>query len=121
MNSFRVVGHFGQDPVASTTKNGKDKVQFNIAENTYYKDTVDTNWFPVIAYGNLVKYIVKNGHKGALAIIEGKIVTYKIEKTTRFHILAREIHIVKNLKTEQDTKTEIDYESLGETISDTFE
>lgn len=120
MNSVRITGNLGSNPVESTTKNNKPKVQFSIAENTYFKDTVSTNWFPIIAYGSLVKYIMKNGQKGALAIIEGKLVTYKIEKTTRFHIVAREIRIVKNNKSETENIA-IDYDSFGEEVCDKFE
>ncbi len=77
-NRVQLIGMLGRDPELKEFDSGKQKINFTMATNEYYKndkgDKVETtHWHRVIAWGNTAKYANQYLKKGNRVMIEGKL------------------------------------------------
>lgn len=80
LNKVMVIGYLGRDPEMRFTPSGKSVVSFSIAVDRTWKGSdgekhLDTDWFNVVAWGELAEYCNKSLSKGSQAYIEGRIQT----------------------------------------------
>jgi len=73
-----VIGYLGRDPEMRFTPNGKSVSNFSIACSRSWKGSdgekhTETEWFNVVAWGNLAEISKKFLVKGSLAYIEGRL------------------------------------------------
>ncbi|HCU57941.1 MAG TPA: single-stranded DNA-binding protein [Anaerolineaceae bacterium] len=80
LNKVMVIGYLGRDPEMRYTPNGKSVVSFSIACDRSWKNAdgekqTETDWFNVVAWGDLAEICNKYLSKGSQAYIEGRIQT----------------------------------------------
>ena len=80
LNKVMVIGYLGRDPEMRYTPNGKSVVSFSIACDRSWKNAdgekqTETDWFNVVAWGDLAEICNKHLSKGSQAYIEGRIQT----------------------------------------------
>jgi len=78
LNKVMVIGHLGRDPEMRFTPSGKSVANFSIACNRSWKNaegemTTETEWFNVVAWGNLAEISKQFLKKGNLVYIEGRL------------------------------------------------
>jgi len=78
LNKVMVIGYLGRDPEMRYTPNGKSVVSFSIACDRSWKNAdgekqTETDWFNVVAWGDLAEICNKYLSKGSQAYIEGRI------------------------------------------------
>ena len=76
-NSVMLIGRPGAEPETRTFNNSK-MVRFRIAVNERRKNAnnewVDnTQWFPIVAWGNVAERVERNVKKGQLVAIDGSL------------------------------------------------
>lgn len=77
MNSLQIYGRLGQKPELRNTASGLDVTAFRLA----YRRTKDqSDWFTVIAFGQLAKRICANASKGARINVSGRLQSRQYEK-----------------------------------------
>lgn len=80
LNKVMVIGYLGRDPEMRYTPNGRSVVSFSIACDRSWKNAdgekqKETDWFNVVAWGDLAEICNKYLSKGSQAYIEGRIQT----------------------------------------------
>ena len=83
-NSVHLIGHLGQDPKSFEFENGKNKAQFTLATNDYYKNAKgerveETQWHFIVAWGKTAKIVTDYLLKGKEIALEGKLVNRSYE------------------------------------------
>lgn len=78
MNSVRLIGNVGIDPVSTTLENGNKVVKWRMATSEKVKNgngevTENTQWHQLIAWGNLANVVEKYVVKGTRLAIEGRL------------------------------------------------
>ncbi len=78
MNSVRLFGNVGKDPVVTQFENGNKVIKWSLATSERLKngkgETVDdVQWHQLIAWGSLASVIEKYVKKGSKLAIEGKL------------------------------------------------
>lgn len=78
LNKVMVIGYLGRDPEMRFTPNGKSVANFSVACNRTWKDTdgnkhTETEWFNVVAWGNLAEISKQILGKGSLVYVEGRL------------------------------------------------
>ncbi len=80
LNKVMIIGNLGRDPDLRYTASGKPYVTFPVATSRSWVTSKGerreaTEWFNVIAWGNLAEICNRFLHKGSLAYIEGYLQT----------------------------------------------
>ncbi len=78
MNSVRLFGNVGKDPVVTQFENGNKVIKWSMATSERLKngkgETIDdVQWHQLIAWGSLASVIEKYVKKGSKLAIEGKL------------------------------------------------
>lgn len=78
LNKIMVIGHLGRDPEMRFTPSGKSVSYFSIAHKHTWKNVngemeTHTEWFNVIAWGDLGETVKDTLKKGDLTYIEGRL------------------------------------------------
>ncbi len=78
-NSVRLIGRLGNDPEVKTFANDRSMARFSLATNDYYRDgngkqTQETQWHNVVAWGKTAEIAEKILSKGKEAAIQGKLI-----------------------------------------------
>lgn len=122
LNKVMVIGHLARDPEMRFTPSGKSVSNFCVACDRSWHDSdnrahTETDWFNVVAWGNLAEFSKQTLNKGNLVYVEGRLQTRtwqdsegKQQKSVE--IIAREILMLgdKNIKNNNE---EIDYDDEG--------
>lgn len=79
-NSVHLIGRLGKDPEIKTFGNDRSMARFSLATNEYYRDssgkqTQETQWHNIIAWGRTAEIAEKILNKGKEAAIHGKLIT----------------------------------------------
>jgi len=101
LNKVMVIGHLGKDPEMRYTPSGRPVTTFSIAVSRSW-NTADgerrseTEWFNIVAWGNLAEICKQYLHKGQQVYIEGRLQTRRWEdndgqKRTRVEVVANEM------------------------------
>lgn len=84
LNKVMIIGHLGRDPEMRYTPSGRPVTTFSVATSRSWS-TVDgerhqeTEWFNVVAWGNLAEICKQYLSKGQQVYIEGRLQTRKWE------------------------------------------
>ncbi|MBN2046278.1 MAG: single-stranded DNA-binding protein [Anaerolineaceae bacterium] len=104
LNKVMIIGHLGRDPEMRYTPNGNPVTTFSVATNRSWTASdgerkTETEWFNIIAWGNLAEICNQYLHKGMQAYIEGRLQTRYWEdsdggKHSSVEIVANEMMIL---------------------------
>lgn len=84
LNKVMIIGHLGRDPEMRYTPSGRPVTTFTVASDRSW-NTVDgerhseTEWFNIVAWGNLAETCKQYLTKGQRAYIEGRLQTRRWE------------------------------------------
>jgi len=84
LNKVMVIGHLGRDPEMRYTPSGRPVTTFTVAVSRSW-NTADgerrseTEWFNIVAWGNLAEICKQYLHKGQQVYIEGRLQTRQWE------------------------------------------
>ena len=78
-NRVQLIGRLGQDPEMKQTKNGRTLARFSLATIEVYKNsqgerTEETQWHPIVVWGERAEVAGKYLRKGKEVALEGKLV-----------------------------------------------
>lgn len=101
LNKVMIIGHLGRDPEMRYTPSGRPVTTFTVAVSRSW-NTADgerrseTEWFNVVAWGNLAEICKQYLHKGQQVYIEGRLQTRHWEdkegqKRTNVEVVANEM------------------------------
>ena len=119
LNKVMIIGHLGRDPEMRYTPSGRPVTTFTVATNRSWNTTDgerhnETEWFNIVAWGNLAEICKQYLLKGQQVYVEGRLQTRRWEdadkiKRTSVEIVANEMMILG------------DRRDSGQTIVDTQE
>ncbi len=80
LNKVMIIGKLGRDPEMRYTPNGKPVTSFSVATNRSWVNSngercEDTEWFNVVAWGNLAEICKQYLTKGQQVYVEGRLQT----------------------------------------------
>ena len=84
LNKVMIIGHLGRDPEMRYTPSGKPVTTFTVAVSRSWNSGdgerhTETEWFNIVAWGNLAETCKQYLTKGQLVYIEGRLQTSKWE------------------------------------------
>jgi len=101
LNKVMIIGHLGRDPEMRYTPSGKPVTTFTVATSRSWNSTdgerhTETEWFNVVAWGNLAEICKQYLVKGLQVYVEGRLQTRRWEdndggKHTSVEIVANEM------------------------------
>jgi single-strand DNA-binding protein len=104
LNKVMIIGHLGRDPEMRYTPSGRPVTTFTVATNRTWNTTDgerhnETEWFNVVAWGNLAEICKQYLSKGQQVYVEGRLQTRRWEdsdnaKRTSVEIVASEMMIL---------------------------
>ena len=119
LNKVMIIGRLGRDPEMRYTPNGRPVTAFSIAVNRSWvasdgNKREETEWFNVVAWGNLAETCKQYLHKGRMVYVEGRLQTRHWDdadgqKHSRTEIVANEMIMLSDRREGDD--------QLGETAS----
>lgn len=80
LNKVMIIGRLGRDPEMRYTPSGRPVTSFSVATNRSWVNSEgerrdDTEWFNVIAWGNLAEICKQHLTKGQQVYVEGRLQT----------------------------------------------
>ena len=80
LNKVMIIGRLGRDPEMRYTPNGRPVSAFSVAVNRTWTTgegdkREETEWFNVVAWGNLAEICKQHLHKGQSVYVEGRLQT----------------------------------------------
>ena len=86
LNKVMIIGHLGRDPEMRYTPSGRPVTTFSIATSRSWHSSdgerhEETEWFNVVAWGNLAEICNQYLRKGQQVYIEGRLQTRRWEDT----------------------------------------
>lgn len=120
LNKVMLIGYLGRDPEMRYTPTGKSVVSFSIAcvrtwKNAEGEKQTETDWFNVVAWGDLAEICSKYLSKGSQAYIEGRIQTRtwqdkEGQQRTSVDVIAQQILLLNKNKESNLGGTEDDFD-----------
>ena len=127
LNKVMVIGHLGRDPEMRYTPSGRPVTTFTVAVSRSW-NTADgerrseTEWFNIVAWGNLAEICKQYLHKGQQVYIEGRLQTRRWEdkegqKHTNVEVVANEMMMLGDRR---DNHRETDEEDQEDNLSESM-
>jgi single-strand DNA-binding protein len=101
LNKVMVIGHLGKDPEMRYTPSGRPVTTFSVAVSRSWNTAdgerrTETEWFNIVAWGNLAEICKQYLHKGQQVYIEGRLQTRRWDdkegqKHTSVEVVANEM------------------------------
>ena len=101
LNKVMVIGHLGRDPEMRYTPSGRPVTTFTVAVSRSWNTAdgerrTETEWFNIVAWGNLAEICKQYLHKGQQVYIEGRLQTRRWDdkegqKRTSVEVVASEM------------------------------
>lgn len=134
LNKVMIIGYLGRDPEMRYTPAGRPVTSFSVATtrgwtNSNGERREETEWFNVVAWGNLAEICKQRLRKGHQVYIEGRLQTRGWEdaegkKHFRTELVAQEMIILggrpQNLELEQPEVSEEEVPAGEEIIGEEF-
>jgi len=108
LNKVMIIGHLGRDPEMRFTPSMRPVTNFSVATNRSWTTQdgerhTETEWFNVVAWGNLAEICNKHLTKGQQVYIEGRLQTRRWEdddgnKRSTVEIVAKEMIMLSDRK-----------------------
>jgi single-strand DNA-binding protein len=120
LNKVMVIGHLGRDPEMRYTPSGRPVTTFTVAVSRSW-NTADgerrseTEWFNIVAWGNLAEICKQYLHKGQQVYIEGRLQTRQWEdkegqKHKNVEVVANEMMMLGDRRDNSKKSDEADQE-----------
>jgi len=86
LNKVMIIGYLGRDPEMRYTSSGKPVTTFSVATTRSWSSASgerheETEWFTVVAWGNLAEICKQHLSKGSQVYIEGRLQSRRWEDT----------------------------------------
>ncbi len=104
LNKVMIIGHLGRDPEMRYTPSGRPVTSFSVATSRSWTSAEgerreETEWFNVVAWGNLAEICNQHLRKGQQVYVEGRLQTRGWEDDTgkkhfRTELVANEMIIL---------------------------
>ena len=115
LNKVQIIGHLGRDPEMRYTPSGRPVTTFTVAVSRSW-NTVDgerhneTEWFNIVAWGNLAEICKQYLNKGQQVYIEGRLQTRRWDdkegvKHTSVEVVANEMMMLGDRREHANTVT----------------
>jgi single-strand DNA-binding protein len=124
LNKIMIIGHLGRDPEMRYTPSGKPVTTFTVATSRTWNSSdgerhTETEWFNVVAWGNLAEICKQYLSKGQQVYIEGRLQTRRWEdsenvKHTSVEIVANEMMMLGDRRDASGSQTADTVESDAE-------
>jgi len=116
LNKVMVIGYLARNPEMRYTPNGKSVTNFCIACHRCWQGSdgnthTDTDWFNVVAWGNLAETAKQRLHKGNLVYIEGRLQTRSWQDTQgkqrkSVEIIAHDLRLLSEQQKDENLEEE---------------
>jgi len=130
LNKVMVIGHLGRDPEMRYTPSGRPVTTFTIAVSRSWNTAdgerrTETEWFNIVAWGNLAEICKQYLYKGQQVYIDGRLQTRRWEdkegqKHTSVEVVANEMMMLgdrrENSSQTQESSEQTD--EIAEPIAD---
>ncbi|MBE0681778.1 MAG: single-stranded DNA-binding protein [Anaerolineales bacterium] len=125
LNKVQIIGHLGKDPEMRYTPSGKPVTTFSVAVSRSWNSAdgerhSETEWFNVVAWGNLAEICKQYLVKGQQVYIEGRLQTRRWDdkegvKHTSVEIVASEMMMLGDRRDSNNHTQEVDNASADPT------
>ncbi len=125
LNKVMIIGHLGRDPELRYTPSGRPVASFSVATNRTWTASdgerrEETEWFNVVAWGNLAEICKNHLSKGQQVYVEGRLQTrgWEDENGTRHYrteLVANEMIMLGDRGSHHDVDTGPD-DSAGDSF-----
>ncbi len=116
LNKVMIIGHLGRDPEMRYTPSGRPVTTFSTAVSRSWNSSdgerhSETEWFKVVAWGNLAEICKKYLTKGQQVYIEGRLQTRHWEdkegqKRTSVEVIANEMTMIGDRRDKRPSQGE---------------
>ena len=116
LNKVQVIGHLGKDPEMRYTPSGKPVTTFSVAVSRSWNSAdgerhSETEWFNVVAWGNLAEICKQYLVKGQQVFVEGRLQTRRWDdkegqKHTSVEIVANEMMMLGDRRDANNNHTQ---------------
>jgi single-strand DNA-binding protein len=129
LNKVMVIGHLGKDPEMRYTPSGRPVTTFTVAVSRSWNTAegerrTETEWFNIVAWGNLAEICKQYLYKGQQVYIEGRLQTRRWEdkegqKHTSVEVVANEMMMLGDRRDNSNQAQESEQgEDQSEPIAD---
>jgi single-strand DNA-binding protein len=116
LNKVMIIGHLGRDPEMRYTPSGRPVTTFTVATSRSWNTAdgerhTETEWFNVVAWGNLAEICKQYLKKGQQVYIEGRLQTRRWDdkegnKHTSVEVVANEMMMLGDRRDSQNQSNE---------------
>lgn len=117
LNKVMIIGHLGRDPEMRFTPSGRPVTTFTVATNRTWSTGdgerhSETEWFNVVAWGNLAEICKQYLTKGQQVYVEGRLQTRRWEdsegvKHSNVEIVASEMMVLGDKRENSQSNNEL--------------
>jgi len=110
LNKVMIIGQLGRDPEMRYTPSGRPVTSFSVSTTRSWTSSdgdrrEETEWFNVVAWGNLAEICKQYLHKGQPIYVEGRLQTrgwedHEGKKNFRTELVANEVIILSDRRAE---------------------
>lgn len=126
LNKVMIIGNLGRDPEMRYTPSGKPVTSFSIASSRSWVSSdgerrEETEWFNVVAWGNLAEICNQHLNKGQQVYIEGRLQTRSWEDDNgqrhfRTEVVSNEMIILGSRVGYNDSSRDRSYDAADEDL-----
>lgn len=130
LNKVMIIGHLGRDPEMRFTPSGRPVTKFSVAVSRSWNSSngerrSKTEWFTVVAWGNLAEICKKFLTKGQQVYVEGRLETRQWEnkegqKRTSVEVVANEMTMLGTRRDKSSENGDSSYDNPPEIDEDEF-
>jgi single-strand DNA-binding protein len=129
LNKVMIIGHLGRDPEMRYTPSGRPVTTFTIAVSRSWNTAdgerrTETEWFNIVAWGNLAEICKQYLYKGQQVYIDGRLQTRRWEdkegqKHTSVEVVANEMMMLGDRRDNSSQSQESEQtDDLAEPLAD---
>lgn len=121
LNKVMIIGHLGRDPEMRYTPSGRPVTTFSMAVSRTWNSGdgerhSETEWFNIVAWGNLAEICKQYLNKGQQVYIEGRLQTRHWEdkegqKRTSVEVVANEMMMLGDRRNRNETEESVSKEN----------
>lgn len=130
LNKVMIIGHLGRDPEMRYTPSGRPVTTFTVAVSRSWNTAdgerrTETEWFNIVAWGNLAEICKQYLYKGQQVYIDGRLQTRRWEdkegqKHTSVEVVANEMMMLGDRRdsSSQTQESSEGTEDIAEPLAD---
>jgi len=130
LNKVMIIGHLGRDPEMRYTPSGRPVTTFTVAVSRSWNTAdgerrTETEWFNIVAWGNLAEICKQYLYKGQQVYIDGRLQTRRWEdkegqKHTSVEVVANEMMMLGDRRdsSSQSQESSDQEEDISEPMAD---